>query len=383
MIYVDVERLLTNATFKRRVAEAAKKFTGRADVVLSPAHPAASALGAIVASTLGVRHIPCEQKAYENLEGKDAHALRAAEAILFVDDVAITGGRIRRVKAALGQARIITDKRDVELNMLVGVARPVGAAEWAGVQDMVGPENLRAVEFIELPNWGQEDCPWCSELARLLAFEKTHRIGGALASRLARLKQVEKGLDAELFLPSSPSAGGVQRAFVTEPIGEQAFQEAGAALPRQVVRTYPFSELGQGSIFGQLKEVELFVAVAASLQRLRNDRELSERSQYPLSRVLDPYLYFLGRFYANIIVACVLRGAKRRDLRTVDLEPVLRKAVGERLLEVESLELRAELLLAIYRTQLPLPQEASQTDVFARLDPSIAEFAHWLLNPGP
>jgi hypothetical protein len=98
----------------------------------------------------------------------------------------------------------------------------------------------------------------------------------------------------------------------------------------------------------------------------------------PVARILDPYLYFRGRFYANLIVACIIRSARRRDLRTVAIEQLLRQTCGERLEEQESLELRAELILAMSEGKLPWPQEIGREAVFEELDSSLREFARWL-----
>ncbi len=141
--------------------------------------------------------------------------------------------------------------------------------------------------------------------------------------------------------------------------------------------------MGRAEIFGaNLTDAQLFASVASAIQKLRNGKKLSERSQYPLSRVLDPHLYFSGRFYANRIVACILRAARRRDLRTVDIESVLRRAAGERLMEAESLELRAELILAMAQGKLPWPEEISRAVVLTEVDHPIREFAHWLHKDG-
>jgi hypothetical protein len=380
MIYIDVERLLSSGTFSKKVKVAAEGFRGHADVVLCPTHPAAIGIGQVVAGTLGVRLVIAEQKAYANLEGQDLQALQQAEHILFVDDVAITGSRMRRVKSSLMHARIITDRRDAEVNVLVGVARPAETRAWSGVLDMVGRKNFVAVESIELPNWDQRQCPWCSELGHLQEYQQTRTISDLLLVRLQRLQNTADGLTGDLFLPSATDAGGRVRRIAQDEVGESAFEAAKAALDKKALRAFAFSDLGQGSIFGQLKEAELFVAVAASLQALRNAGELSERTQYPLSRVLDPHLYFLGRFYANIIVACVLRAARRRDIRTVDIEPVLRRACGERLVEPESLELHAELFLAMAEGRLPIPEEVSDNRSFDGMHPSIRDFALWLAS---
>lgn len=243
-----------------------------------------------------------------------------------------------------------------------GVARPSSGDGMEGVADYVGRANVAAVEYIELPNWGADECPWGRELALLSHHRADHQLSEGLKHCLARVEDVRTGLTEELFLPASTRAGGTVRALSRRSVTRAQFQAAEQALPPEfrVNREYTFSELGQGSIFGaNLGEVWLFVAVAASIQNLRSSKRLSERSQYPLSRVLDPHLYFLGRFYANLIIACILRASRRRDLRTVDIEPVLRRAAGERLREPESLELRTELILAMTEGKLPWPQEMS------------------------
>jgi len=383
MIYVDVVRLLTSQTFVDKARTLAAQLRGQVDLVVSPEHDAAVQLAELVATELAVPRIACEQRAFVNLTGDNRDRLRAAKTILFVDDVMITGSRLRRVKHELMHSRIITDEREVTIRAFVGVARPASASAWTGQSDMVGRTNVTHVEYLELPNWDTMECPWCSELALLSEYMNTHQSTPLLRDRRDRLSDVRVGVNDRLFLTSKANAGG----SILEPrrVGEDKFEAAEGRLRMdyKVTKNYAFSELGQGSIFGQLEEVELFVAVAAALQRLRNSRRLSERPQYPLARILDPHLYFLGRFYANIIVAAILRSARRRDIRTVDIEAVLRQATGLRLAEPESRELHLELLLAIAQTKLPLPNEAGDPSIHRQLDNDVADFAWWIAQRGP
>ena len=76
----------------------------------------------------------------------------------------------------------------------------------------------------------------------------------------------------------------------------------------------------------------------------------------------------------------MLRAARRRDIRTVGIEPVLRRACGERLLEPESLKLHAELFLAMTEGRLPTPEEVSDNRSFDGMHLSIRDFALWLAS---
>jgi hypothetical protein len=113
--------------------------------------------------------------------------------------------------------------------------------------------------------------------------------------------------------------------------------------------------LGHNSIFGEgLNQAELFTAVAASIQELRQSRELDEEFQPPIARVISPDSYLTGRYYENVIEAAILRSSRRHDLRTATIEKELIGKVGRRLTEPFSVELRGELLLAIAAGKLPV-----------------------------
>lgn len=385
MLYVDVERLLGSREFRSRLQSKIDPLREKFDLVLSPQHDAAVAFGAAVAERLDVHHLIADQKHFGDLAGEDRASLFGAESILFVDDVMITGNRLRRVKTELMHNRVITDKKDVSVSALVAVARPENANSWLGTQNMTGKLNLHWVEYLELPNWAEDECPWCWELAKLNEFGASHPLSDYLEERVGRLRNVEEGLRRDLFLASSSGAGGMTRSLGNRTLRKAEFGSAAQSLNDnyRIRRGYEFSELGQGSIFGRLKEVELFTAVAAAVQNLRNQKKLSDRPQYPLARVLDPYLYFLGRFYANIIVVSILRAVRRRDIRTVNLEGVLRQATGLRLSESESREIQAELMLAISQTKLPLPQETAIPDTFEEMDSAVSEFLRWLVLNSP
>jgi orotate phosphoribosyltransferase len=381
MIYMDVGRLLEAPAFVETVIDRARDLQGGVDVVLSPSHSAAVSLATLLADELQVPLVVAEQGALSRLAGDDRANLFRARTILFVDDVSITGRRVRRVKSALMQAGLISDEREVTVKVFVGVARPQDREVWKGVVDYVGSENFVHAEYLELPNWSETECPWCLELTRLNDYFQ-HESGSAfLLARAARLRDVFAGLQRDILLSSRPDAGG-RRSGATA-IDRAAFNRQRLAYDaRMPAGEFSFSALGQGSIFGRQSDLNLFISVASAIQKLRNTHKLSERSQYPLARVLNPHLYFLGRFYANVIVASLLRAARRRDVRTVDIEPILRKAVGDRLAERESQELHAELILAIADGKLPLPVEASDPAVLDGVDESVRPFLAWLLGRG-
>ncbi len=379
LIYIDVLQLLRSPEFREKLTSQARSFHGRMDVVLTAEHLAAREVGAVVADTLGIPHVAREPRHFESLPDLERNILRSANGILFVDDVSITGSRIRKVKAALQQSGILTDRRDATVGVLIGVLRPPSRSRWQGVADYVGGENIRFAEAIEIPNWGTEECPWCHELSALRSVRGDLPDDSWVHERSAHLEDTAKGISSNLFLLlRSDDSGLTQGGALDEYEWGKRVSTVASRFPGRAEYTFP--DLGQGSIFGNLADAELFVAVASSLQRLRNENRLCERPQFPLARVLDPYLYFYGRFYANVILACILRASRRRDLRTVDIEKVLREACGERITEPESRELLGELVLAMSATKLPWPEEALVETVTEDLAPGEAVIVDYLIN---
>jgi hypothetical protein len=246
---------------------------------------------------------------------------------------------------------------------------------------MLTGQGLCWAERIMLPDWRETECPWCDELVLLKRFKRSSEMSPALDRRLARMADVSRGLSRELFLPwnsNEAMAGLTADSWLTEDAWSEAAKQVDIDFRGEEAyrfgESYDFEELGTGSIFGECGEIELFVSVASALERLRHDRHLNEVFTVPVAKVLDPFLYFTGRFYAQAIVASLLRCARRHDLRTTKYEPALRRAVGERLTEFESRMVRPELVFAIARGVLPAPSELGLNEVLEGADVGVRNF---------
>jgi len=354
MIHVDVQRLLGHHMFKRRLREAGLKIPRPVDVVLTPEHSAAKAIGMVLARQLSAHPVSADEMNLFRLDAARRDRLLRARRIVIADDVAISGTRLSAYQRALHEAGVVSHRENVDLWGVVGVARPPSTEARRGIQDLLGSQLL-AVEDLLLPDWESEDeCPWCVELERMNAHIETIGRHPTLRARHERLLESNVGLDHDLFLQWSIPVSEAKRRR-----GRSAWEDEARRIEAEQATMRKISwDLGPNSIFGELQEVEVFTAVAASLQALRDQGDLHPGElQTPLAKVLDPYLYLLGRFYDPVIVASLLRAGRRHDFRAARVERLLTRAVGLKLRDSTYQSLRAELLLAVSLGKLPRPDE--------------------------
>ena len=106
------------------------------------------------------------------------------------------------------------------------------------------------------------------------------------------------------------------------------------------------------------------ISVASAIQRMRGRRReqgnkwteprLDEVFRSPIAKILDPHLYFRGRYYEPVLVAAILRSVHRHDVRSPTADEALGKMLEAHLLQSPSSgELRGELVLATIRGLLP------------------------------
>lgn len=328
MIHLDVGRLARTEQFKPRLEEVVAQLP-EIDLVLCPDHSGAVELAGQVRNLLGVELLAADETELPRLNAEDSAKLRAAKRILVVDDVVITGTRIRGYRHFLRACDFLSGDPP-EIHLLVGVARPRDNLDLRAIADMVDRQDrFHPVESLLLPNWDHKDCPWCWETRLLEDLAQSLPQSDKLSGRIELLEDVRHGLRGDLFLPWSAN---------------------GEPLPVKVWT------LGPGSVFHADTEGELFAAVASSIQSMRSAGVLTDRLTYPLAYVLDPGYWLTGRYYDPAITGAILRATHRHDLRTAYVEPELNSGLDQRLAEPASRELRGELLLAIARGHLPYSQ---------------------------
>jgi hypothetical protein len=327
MVHIDVTAMLSVDAFQRGLDKELAGLPSGPDVVLTPNHPAALALADLIVEKLGVPRVICDDNRIASLDGADRDFLDQAHHILLVDDVVITGDRLRSYRGSLERAGFVADH--TSLALLVGLCRTSSLDDRQAIGEMTSYDGgFRAVEDLLLPDWDDDECPWCDEMRRLGTYGETGSVDQRLIERFELLDQTSAGLTDRLYLP----------------------WDGRDDMP-----------LGEGSFFGDhdLTDAELFVSVAAALQALRNDEDgLTEYRATPVARVLNPTYWLRGRYYADSIVAAILRATRPHDLRASQIEPRLAKRMMSRALDPESVALRGEFFFSMVRGGLPLTTEA-------------------------
>lgn len=328
LVHIDVDRLAAESEFLARLGTTLDSLP-RIDVVLSPDHSAARGLARTASDRLGAELVVANEGELPKLPAEERQKLCEATRILLVDDVVITGSRIRGYRNFLRVGDFLSGECPPEIHILVGVARVDDNNQLRGIENMADlRRRFHAVERLMLPNWDETECPWCWELRRLEELGSDLVLTERLEARGEALRDSARGLRSSLFIPwpGSESEAGTQSTWT----------------------------LGPGSIFHVRSEADLFAAVASAVQSLRAAGDLTERHQYPLARVLAFEHWLTGRYYDPVITAAILRATRRHDLRTAKIEPGLRRATARRLRENGSRGLRGEVMMAAARGHLPL-----------------------------
>lgn len=324
MLYVDGEALLSSSAFRGDFARKAASLHGKVSLIVHPEHAAAVALAKVAADTLGVTRIACDDDKLTTLSASDREKVCGSESLLIVDDVAITGDRLRSYRQFLMEA----GRPGGSVHALVALARPNSSDALQGLRNLVdqmgeAETSFHAVETILLPDWDETKCPWCLEARWLDRYqrESSHPLQDVLERRRTLLTQMQTGLSQQLF-----------------------WSWDGSPLV-----------LGDGSIFApsDATEAELFFAVASAIQKLRSQEKLDEEFVPPISKLLKHEFWARGRFYAPAITAAILRASNPHDLIPPLPRQSLLQAVATRLTERASHSVRTELLLASIQRKLP------------------------------
>jgi len=324
-INVDVAELLKNETFRRRFLDRVETLRGQVDCIISPEHSAARELAQLAGSVLGIEAISCDEDRLTTLSSQHQASIKASRSLLMVDDVVISGDRMRGYRQflfALGRPR-------GDVHILVGLSRPSTDSEAMTIRNLADQittkeQSFHAIEEVLLPNWGEDECPWCIESQQIddypgkgddLAFSNE------LLNRSRHLQYPYDGITAGLFWSADGTA----------------------------------MELGAGSIFApeRATEAELFFGVASAIQQMRSDDLLDEDYRPPASKILTHEFWARGRFYAPAITASILRACRSHDLMPSQPSKKLVSSIEVRLAEQAGHAVAWELLYAIAMKKLP------------------------------
>jgi len=348
-IYPDLSVFLKQDCFQSRLQEKLAQLDHPPTLVVTPPHEPGREMAAFASEFLASQHghsirfwehldlvFPRDASAEEKELCQTLQNLDEASAILVLDDVSVTGGRLVRYQKSL---------RDIgfrgQIHYLVGLARPERMSAWTRrTRDLryrdgqALKHTLNHVEFLLLPDWNEDRCPWCKEQA----------LYGRLVLELGELPILFARRNAELA-PTNADRGAFQNLFMSHP------------------PDFKF-RLTENSLFAppDCSEAAVFAAVASAIQRLRTDddprRNLAQQN-YPQATCICPHDYLGNTFTDPILRAAILRSARRAEVERVKGEDEAhRSALAKSILLADKSDehsVSIELLIAIATRKVPLP----------------------------
>jgi hypothetical protein len=336
-IHLATERLSESSSFQASFVEKLGTLASAPMLIVTPPHQPGCWMALRAAEFFRSKGTDCLVYEHPNLylspdprnseECELRRMLQSAgenDSLLILDDVCITGTRLSQY-----QRYVRSEGFKGRIDYLVGIARPNRPEKWTRLQRYLGyrgsgrpRHTVDAVEFILLPDWRDNDCPWCREKRLYERWSMVAPLPDLFVERLGLLsRSMATGLINDLF----------------------------AAIPG-----LPEMKLGPSSLFTaeRANQAEVFAAVAASLQYLRSeppsDRPPLGPRHFPVSTVLNHEDYLRSKWTDSILRATFFRAASsdeltyadanRENLRTAALNDLLMQdAEGEHDIALEIL----------------------------------------------
>ena len=342
---ISIEALLRSPIFLERFHEKLRSLPDPSIIVVPP-HKAGKSMGNAAKEFLkATRGQAPELVVHADLDLQDNSLKPIFETttlqseLLILDDVSITGQRLNRFQANLRSWNFRG-----HVTYLVGVARPDDEEKWKdrvkNLKRRQGDQQnyVECVEQIVLPDWREDECPWCLEYGWLTEMIRTRGFGEE----------------------------GVRLAFERREILEQATDGDGLVgnvfwIPPQQQRPTMTPE----SIFlpnVDATEADIAASVAGAIQRMRTGPEDEQRlkADFLQPRVLDPH-NFLGpspRYNDLVLMMSVLRNALPSELRRWDDEDETERSryLGSAFVD-DQYRFALELTVAIAQGKFPLIED--------------------------
>jgi hypothetical protein len=165
--YISVDALLDIPEFVEELRERVAKIEPRPSLILSPEHAVAARIGRLASDVLGAPYFSVDGPLgalEENVKG----ALSSCESLLVVDDVMISGARLRSINASLREAPDLCRSLK-SVHFFTPMATPFSPREHAEIvkgltHRHAWSASVSNLHSVFLPPWhATQDCPWCSE----------------------------------------------------------------------------------------------------------------------------------------------------------------------------------------------------------------------------
>lgn len=310
-VWIDVNQIIENEKFQERFFEKLNQIEDDIDLIITPDHSTGKALGDLAMRFYTTKELAVDAFSHPNLRldidtekdrllGDRFKDLDPSSTILILDDAYITGARLvsyQKYLRALNFRGVVV--------YLVAVARPECRKDWKRIQNLLKfrmspsiesdkrSNIVDCVEFIQLPDWSESNCPWCLE--RLTLLENVERIENQ-ELKILILNRIK-------FLDQSRVNGLISGLYLSESSDKK------------------FS-LTTGSLFAEehATESEVFASVASAVQNLR---EGSERiplgaSAFPVSSIMKEEEYLFDTYTDSILRNSIFRNCSANELIVSD-----------------------------------------------------------------
>jgi hypothetical protein len=301
-VWIDVEALLEAEPFRKSCLDALCGF-GIIDLILMPPRVTHTNLWAILQERFP--QATFVELVQDGLPLLDDDLLHSAQAILVVDDAAVTGTSLVRLRRQLFN-RLAPLRVNPPTSAFVPLLRPADRnVEHRLRRAFGGPMEAVAYGWqVYLPSGAS--CPWCKE---------RDFIEGEMASLPSELRPVAKArydqLQGELTESALWLAESVQPGLRTE-----------------------------GSFFGDLSQIVAFAAASSVVQAIRQDlRRATVGSSIDVINVASA----IESYYDDIFLSAILRTCMPRELRYVGFDG----AVDERVAALIELDIADRLAVEL------------------------------------
>lgn len=303
-VWIDTEQLFQSDPFRERFFEKLDALPAFPKLIVHPDHTSAVALAELAKQFFASKGADVDLVCHDNLNldldlsptdieiNKSFQSLSSEHHVLILDDAFIEGNRI---------AAYLKNERDIPFegtyHFICGIARPPSDGDWkeqkrsfksmradnSGAVTLSG--HFEYVEMLILPNWDQDDCPWCKE--RKIVDNWT---------------------------------------WPVEPIPRE--DDGGAGLIDDIFLRDPDSEkydLKRGSFIGPegLNQASIYCLVAGTIQSLRSTKMANQPvlgdSHFMVSTVLNP-AYYLTFFTDSVLVASIIRSLRPNEMAFTNME---------------------------------------------------------------
>ena len=312
--YVDVVKLVEADSFKRKFIKKWKELKnkhGDPDVIIHPPHTAAKKLLKLIEDQWNSKKAVIAEHRLDKLCAKNKKYLRSCKHLCILDDVVVTGGRIKAYVEDIREELSSGTLSLGNLSILVAVQRTENENKIIELKDGVLSKyhkwnsELYAATKLFLPNWDEESCPWCRE-AEIWA---------------------EAG---DLHPSYEPSYFNSRRAALN------LHDTCGITIsPIPKFDPNSVQKLGAGSPLGKpgMGEMPLLFRIAVLLQIMRFDKNPKKRlaRDFEINNVLacGKEKSTLNRYSEPLIQACLLRCAKPSewaiDMNTYAIPELIKK----------------------------------------------------------